>query len=167
VLELTRTRGNVEELRAGAVELSKLLEKLTGRTKDDPTFRVAGEEVIREAARKYNPEFHAQILAAKEAEAKQQRRAAISLAYYQMVQVRGALAKYEGEHGGLPATLRELTKVGLDVATLTDPWGHALVYERRSPGFALGSVGPDGTRGTRDDLDAANAAKALGLDKRR
>ncbi len=164
VLKLARDANNVELLRSKADEVVQLLHRLTGRTKDDPTYKLVAEAVIREAAKKYNPELFQQISAAEKSEAEASRRAEVALTYYQMIQVRGALAKFEGSEGHLPDQLSELRRTGFDLALTKDSWGRLLVYERRDPGFALGSLGPDGTRDTPDDLDAANAAKALGID---
>ncbi len=53
--------------------------------------------------------------------------------------------KQDGET--LPATLAELTP-----PPANDPWDNPFAYERTEDGFELCSLGPDGQRGTRDDL---------------
>lgn len=50
----------------------------------------------------------------------------------------------------LPAALQRLFPGRDD--TRVDPWGRHFYLRRRALGFEIGSAGPDGRRGTRDDV---------------
>ncbi len=61
------------------------------------------------------------------------------------------VAEYANNNGNYPSTL---TLLGMDTDTLEDPWGRTYRYEPAPDGggFTLSSDGPDGVRGTADDI---------------
>lgn len=78
----------------------------------------------------------------------------------------GSLRLYAAEHGAFPsgthwidALVRAKSIRGPDDAR--DPWGHAYVFiPGEGENYDLRSVGPDGQKGTLDDLVRANGWKS-------
>jgi hypothetical protein len=68
-----------------------------------------------------------------------------------MINTAAAIQTYEQQNRYLPA---ELGVLGLDDATLRDPWGNAYQYHllEEPPGFDLVSYGPDGLPGGDDEV---------------
>ena len=66
---------------------------------------------------------------------------------------------YKRENRGIPPA--DLAVLGLQSATLMDPWGHNYHYElvEGDPGFDIISDGPDGKAGTEDDVRLNNLEK--------
>jgi general secretion pathway protein G len=81
--------------------------------------------------------------------------------------IKSALGQYAVDNGFLPTSLKDLVQQSssatnwhgpyLDSPKLAvDPWGHEYIYEfpgKHNPGsYDLISVGPDGKKGTEDDI---------------
>ena len=65
-----------------------------------------------------------------------------------------AIQKYEGRKKKLPASLLDLNKGYSEIESLRDGWGQNLLYlvDIANGTFLLQSLGPDGKKGTADDL---------------
>ena len=57
---------------------------------------------------------------------------------------------YRAQHGALPEGLEQASP---DPALYRDPWGRNYYYRKGQADFQIGSVGPDGKPGTRDDFN--------------
>jgi general secretion pathway protein G len=66
---------------------------------------------------------------------------------------------YRIQYGEYPSNAEGLQRLVstrcLDATGFNDPWGRPYVYERTPSGFVLLTLGPDGIRGTKDDLEAS------------
>jgi type II secretory pathway pseudopilin PulG len=85
--------------------------------------------------------------------------AKIKAAKVQLEGIETPIEQYVIEHGEYPATLDDLRGNGSKQyieGFNSDPWGRPYEYERlggrRKNGYRLYSVGPDGKRGTKDDV---------------
>lgn len=159
--DLGSTQAPADDILVVARDIVALLEQLTGWPQGDPKYELGARELIREVTRRYAPDLHLTIVEAEKEIVEAQRRAAIAMTKYQLLQVRGALQQFEAEFGGLPETLAQLGSDAFDVRLTRDAWGRPMIYEVRGSGYALGSLGADGERGTADDLDAADAVKVI------
>jgi hypothetical protein len=65
-----------------------------------------------------------------------------------------ALQKYQEQKKRLPASLLDINKGYSDIASLRDGWGQNLLYlvDLANGTYLLQSLGPDGKKGTADDL---------------
>ncbi|MBI4683997.1 MAG: type II secretion system protein GspG [Nitrospirae bacterium] len=62
-----------------------------------------------------------------------------------VIGLRFEINAYRYEHGSYPSAIEHIKKI-------TDPWGNIYIYKTEGNSFVLFSTGPDGKKGTADDI---------------
>lgn len=81
----------------------------------------------------------------------------VSVAKVQVRQIATACEQYRVEKGAPPESLQQLVPQYLELIA-NDPWGNKFVYPAAPGTCEIASLGPDGQRGTDDDLSSKGEA---------
>lgn len=81
----------------------------------------------------------------------------VSVARVQVRQVATACELYRIDKGSPPETLQQLVPTYLELIA-NDPWGNKFVFPAAPGTCEIASTGPDGLRGTADDISSKGEA---------